>query len=95
MSNTKEKTTSLTFKIGDEIWWFKVRSKNHSSFGLGYNSQLSPDEIELVHDVITDIQDDTLICWHGSHHPRDVWGKSRSEAWSRLKKEIEKWGSVE
>lgn len=81
------------FKVGDEVWWFKIKNKNNP--GMGYCSFLSPDEIELVHDVVTDIQDNTLICWHGSHNYMDIWGKSRKAAWARLKTNIEKWGPVE
>lgn len=95
MSNQKQKTTLSTFKVGDEVWWFKVRSSGSSAFGMGYTNHIDPDTIELVHDVITDIQDETFICWHGTHRAKDIWGKSRKEAWSRLKKEIEKWGAVE
>lgn len=79
------------FKIGDEIWWFQAKERM-SMYQL---SRILPDTIELVHDVITDIKDDTLICWHGTHHPDSIWGKSRKEAWARLKTNIEKWGPVE
>jgi hypothetical protein len=85
----------MDFKVGDEIWWFKIRTNASSGFSLGYSNHLTPDQIELVHDVVTDVQDGTLICWHGSHSPKDIWGKSRQEAWARLKTETEKWGPVE
>ena len=91
----KEKTTSTQFKIGDEIWWFKLRTNASSGFSMGYSTSLPPDAIELVHDVITDIKEDALICWHGTHYEKDVWGKSRKEAWARLKNEIAKWGVLE
>lgn len=84
----------MDFKVGDEAWWFKVKTKS-VGFGMGYHSHLTPDELELVHDVVTDIQDDVLICWHGSHSPKDIWGKTRKEAWARLKSSIEKWGPLE
>lgn len=83
------------FKVGDEVWWFKVRANGNSAYGMGYCNNIDPDTIELVHDVVTDIQDESLICWHGTHRAKEIWGKTRQEAWSRLKKEIEKWGAVE
>ena len=88
----KEHQENMKFSVGDEIWWFQSKSRISE---LYMRSNIAPDTIELVHDVITDIQDKTLICWHGSHLASEVWGKTRQEAWDRLKREIEKWGSVE
>ncbi len=85
----------MDFKVGDEIWWFKVRAWGSSAFGMGYTNTIDPGAIELVHDVITDIEGETLICWHGTHRAKEVWGKTRKDAWARLKTEIEKWGAVE
>lgn len=82
----------MKFKKGDEIWWFQCKSRNNDYY---MRSNLPPDTLELVHDVITDIQGDTLICWHGSHNVAEIWGKSRFEAWNRLKNEIEKWGALD
>lgn len=91
---TKDKE-QINFKVGDEVWWFKVRATDYSSFSMGYSNIIPPDSLELVHDVITDIKDETLICWHGTHYPKEIWGKTRKEAWSRLKKEIGRWGELE
>lgn len=85
----KEKT--IDFKIGDEIWWFKIRNKNDS---MGYCFNLSPGDIELVHDQIKEINNESLICWHCVRYAEGVWGKSRQEAWSNLKKDLEKWGHL-
>jgi hypothetical protein len=80
------------YKIGDQVWWFQTRAPM-VSFASNYS--LRPDSLELVHDVITDIQDGRLICWHGTHCPLEVWGKSRKEAWNRLKSKLEKWGQLD
>lgn len=77
------------YKVGDEIWWFKYDSHEL------YTTNLMPGKIELVHDVIKEIKDGHLYCWHSSKKPHEVWGKSRKEAWAKLKSHIEKWGSLE
>ena len=82
----------MTFKKGDEIWWFQSK-KRADNYLMCFH--ITPDTIELVHDVVTDIQDNILICWHGSHNVAEVWGKSRQEAWNRLKNELTKWGELE
>ena len=90
--STKEKTTSLNFKVSDEIWWFQCKNRITDGYG---SRNIMPETIELVHDVVTDIREDILICWHGTHKREEIWGKSRFEAWERLKNEIEKWGALD
>lgn len=63
--------------------------------GCLYSFALRPGEIELVHDTIKEIKDGWLICWHAQKQPQDIWGKTRKEAWERLKADLEKWGSLE
>jgi hypothetical protein len=79
------------YKIGDEVWWFKASAiGNHTAWGL------VPGKVELVHDVITQIiDDDTIVCHFGIHKKNDIWGKTRPEAFSRLKEDLEKWGKLE
>jgi hypothetical protein len=81
----------MDFKIGDQIWWFQAKER----LSMYQLSKISPDTITLVHDVVTDIVEDLLVCWHGTHNPKEIWGKSRKEAWDRLKNELEKWGSLD
>ncbi len=88
-----QKITCTELKIGDEIWWFQCKSRTSDFYYM--RSSIPPDTLELVHDVVTDIKDNTIICWHGTHKPEEIWGKTRQEAWSRLKNEIEKWGAID
>jgi hypothetical protein len=83
--------SKLAFKVGDTVWWFQVRNSREL---FTYNRLLLPDSIELVHDEVTCIADGMLICWHGTHDPLDIWGKTRQQAWDRLKSSIEKWGDL-
>ena len=87
----------MDFKVGDEVWWFKVNTPNPSSYG--YHLNLSPGEIELVHDQIKEIKEDDenvlLVCWHCHKRSNDVWGKTRQEAWNKLKENMEQWGALD
>lgn len=83
----------IDFKVGNEIWWFK--NKYFFDAGYHFSSNIKPDGIELVHDVITEINGDILTTWHGLHRKEDVWGNTRQDAWDRLKSSIEYWGKLE
>ena len=74
----------MVFKVGDEVWWFKVGRQ----CSYVYTRDLVPDSIELVHDIITCIDGDSLVCWHSTKDRADIWGKTRQEAWDRLKHSI-------
>lgn len=76
------------FKVGDEVWWFQ---RNDERIG----SYLWPGTIDLIHDYIKEIKDKEIICWHGRLSANQIWGKSRFEAWTRLKDELEKWGKLD
>ncbi|HEV7424654.1 MAG TPA: hypothetical protein VGO21_05740, partial [Candidatus Paceibacterota bacterium] len=56
-----------------------------------------PDSIELVHDIIKDKPtDDGFICgFYTRVQASNVWGRTREEAFKRLKDALEKWGSFE
>lgn len=79
--------TQNNFEIGDQVWWFRGNQMGSRKIILG--------TVELVHDVITDIQDGLLMCWHSTLLPQNIWGKTRQEAWDRLKQDIEKWGPLD
>lgn len=80
----------LNYEIGDEVWWFKINDTQ----GVMYHLALAPGQIELVHDTIKEFKEGRLVCWHTTKSPSEVWGKTRQEAWDRLKSELEKWGSL-
>lgn len=84
----------MEFKIGDEVWWFKLKS-SVESMAYSFSSAIRPGDIELVHDQVKEIKDDLLQCWHCCKRKEEIWGKSRFEAWENLKKEIEKWGALD
>lgn len=90
----KKKENSTTYKIGDEIWWFQINQKDNG-LNYGYHKALIPGEIDLIHDQIREISDDVLVCWHCAKRKNEVWGRTRQEAWDKLKSEISKWGELE
>lgn len=79
----------MDFKVGDEIWWFR------DAFSQSCAAMIYPGDIELVHDTIKEIKAHNLIFWHCTLQANHVWGKTRKEAWARLKSDIEKWGSLD
>ena len=90
----------MEFKVGDEVWWFQSKTNQLTYFD---KKKIIPGSIELVHDIITAIElktpkngldDDLLICWCNTHKAGDIWGRTRQEAWDKLKKEIEMWGKL-
>lgn len=90
----KKKENSTIYKIGDEIWWFQVNQKDHG-LSYGYQKALNPGEIDLIHDQIREIdKDGILICWHCAKRPDEVWGKTRQEAWDKLKGFLSTWGEL-
>lgn len=76
------------FKIGETVWWF-------NSINTLYSHGIKPCDIDLVHDIIKEIKNNELICFHKNIPLEMVWGKTRKEAWNRLKQHIEKWGNVD
>ncbi len=84
----------LEFQVGDEVWWFKTKTKMEG-LTYGFSLNIPVNAIELVHDQIKEIDGDTLTCWHSTKRIEDIWGKTRFEAWSRLKEELEKWGALD
>lgn len=78
----------LDFKVGDEVWWFQGSLET-------YTGHIAPDELDLIHDVVKNIKNGRIYCFHGSHDPKAIWGKSRKEAWKRLKSRVEEWGELE
>lgn len=83
---------TMTFKPGDEVWWFQTEIPVNNFY---MKKMLKPDSIKLVHDIVKKITGDILICEFSSHFVEDIWGKSRLDAWTRLKKELEKWGKLD
>jgi hypothetical protein len=79
------------FKIGDEIWWFKLVLNKMCM----YNFCVGPGHIELVHDTIKEVKDGHLICWDWRKHPEDIWGKTHTQAWENLKNQLGKWGPLD
>lgn len=85
----------ITFKVGDEIWWFQINQKDHG-LSYGFHKALLPGELDLIHDQIREIdKDGILICWHCAKKTHEVWGKTRQEAWDKLKDFLSKWGELE
>lgn len=84
----------MDFKVGDEIWWFKTKTKTEG-LTYGFSLNIPTGGIELVHDQIKEIQGDMLQCWHCCRTKDEVWGKTRFEAWNKLKDELEKWGALD
>lgn len=74
------------FEPGDKIWWFK----SNCMYGC-----CIPINIELIHDTVKEVKNGVIYCEHSIRYPREVWGKSRREAWKNLKDRIEKGGIVE
>lgn len=85
----------MDFKVGDEVWWFTLKKHTDPSHLYGMSTTVSPGDIELVHDQIKEIKDDYLQCWHCCKKKSEIWGKTRFEAWSKLKDELEKWGALD
>jgi hypothetical protein len=79
------------YKVGDEVWWFKVKFENY----LEYLVNIKVDNIQLVHDIVTKVSDDEITCFHVRLNPSNIWGKSRQEAWNKLKETLEVWGKLE
>jgi len=78
------------FKKGDEMWWFVVNYRDSAS------KNLLPDSIDLVHDLVTEDSSGPFIKGDFGFKPHEsIWGKSRQEAWDRLKAHIEKWGKLD
>lgn len=92
---TQKKENSTTYKVGDEIWWFQINQGKDNGLNYGYHKALNPGELDLIHDQVREISDNVLICWHCAKRKDEVWGKTRQEAWDRLKSEISKWGELE
>lgn len=76
-------------KVGDEIWYFQTKEGN------SFNRAVKPGEIQLVSDIIVEIVEDYFIFFHGHLRKDKVWGKTRMDAWCRLKEDIGQWGSIE
>ena len=69
------------FKPGSEVWWFQITEK-------GLHGQKVPrDCLELVHDVVTKVENGIIYCLYGPLLEKNILGKTRDEAWNRLKKD--------
>lgn len=78
------------FKKGDEVWWFVVKHQHNVS------NNLWPDSLDLVHDIVEEDSDGPYVkCSFGFRPDESIWGKSRQEAWDRLKTHVEQWGKLE
>lgn len=87
----------LDFKVGDEVWRFQSSQSRDSYRCEKYRfiRNLCPGQIELVHDIVLSIEDDLLICQYETYGRNEVWGKSREEAFAKLKENLEQWGKLE
>lgn len=85
------KYTIADFKIGDEIWWFQATNSNK----FCHTNKITADGIELVHDIVHQIRNNLLFSYFGIYEPQYIWGKTREEAWLRLKSNIENWGKFD
>lgn len=69
---------------------------NKSGCDLHYKKSIKPKELDLIHDQIREINNDgVLICWHCAKTPDEIWGRTRQEAFERLKIELNKWGELQ
>ena len=83
------------YKIGDEFWWFQINLPSDINKLCARSLSISAGDIELVHDVVkTNLHetDDFIEGFFGLRHIDDIWGKTREEAFQKLKEHFEKWG---
>jgi hypothetical protein len=85
----------MEFKIGEEIWWFRIDSNGNELrspyFAVGLNN------IELVHDIVkkdSSANDEQVCGFYTIIYKTYICGKTRQEAFNSLKQYLEKWGPL-